>query len=201
MRLFFASPSPFVRKVMVCAFELGLEDRIERLSAAAHPIDRDMAIVAENPLGKVPTLLTNEGIALFDSRVICEYLADKAGSDMLFPNGPARWTALRDQALADGLLDAAILARYEHIMRPEELVWQRWSDGQIAKIESALDHLAEGAAALAGRIDIGTISIGCALGYLDFRFAHLNWRLGRGGLAEWFEMFSRRPSMEASRPF
>src|SRR5260221_10537422 len=114
MKLFFSPASPFVRKVLVVAIELGMEGRIERLPSAVHPVNRDQAVVAKNPLGQVPTLLLDDGTPLHDSRVICEYLDAQAGGARLFPApGAARWQALTEQSVADGLLDAAILSRYE----------------------------------------------------------------------------------------
>lgn len=202
MKVFYSPASPYVRKVLAAGIELGLGDRIEKLASAAHPVNRDANIVAHNPLGKVPTFFTDSDYALYDSRVICEYLDDLAGGNRLFPaKGEAKWEALRDQALADGLLDAALLARYEQVVRPAEQKWQPWLDGQMAKIISSLDVLEARAGQLGGRVDIGTISIGCALGYLDFRFPDLGWRNGRAVLAAWFTHFSERPSMRDTVPF
>mgnify|MGYP001964464893 CR=1 FL=1 len=113
MKLLYAPTSPFVRKVMVCAHLTGQAGQIEWLASAAHPVNRDARIAGHNPLAKVPTLILPDGKALYDSRVICEYLAEAAGDTQLFPAGPARWVALTRQALGDGLLDAALLARYE----------------------------------------------------------------------------------------
>lgn len=111
MKLFYSPTSPFVRKVMVVAHELGLADRLERLPSAAHPVNRDKSIISHNPLGQVPTLLTDDGQVLADSRVICEYLDDLAGGGLFPKAGAARWRALVDQTLGDGLLGAALLAR------------------------------------------------------------------------------------------
>jgi len=110
MKLFYAATSPFVRKCLVSAHELGLRDRLELLPAAAHPVNRDRTVVARNPLGKVPTLITEEGTALYDSRVICEYLNALGDGHLMPRQGPARWAVLVDQALADGIMDAAVLA-------------------------------------------------------------------------------------------
>lgn len=201
MKLHFAAASPFVRKVMACAIELGLDDRIERLPAKAHPIDRDRQIVADNPLGQVPTFFTDDGTALYDSRVICEYLDDLAGGHRLFPApGAARWRALVEQSLGDGLLDAALLARYEGLLRPPPLQFAPWRDGQMDKIRCALDRMEQNAGGAAARVDIGTITTGCALGYLDFRFADYDWRAPRPALARWFETFAGRPAMARTVP-
>ena len=199
MKIFFSPASPFVRKCVVSAAELGLT--LENLPSAAGPVARDQTIIAENPLGQVPTLLSDEDGALYDSRVICEYLDAKAGGGRLFPAvGPDRWRALREQALGDGLLGAALLARYEAVLRPQEKRWEDWSNGQMDKVRTALDGFEAWAGGFGDRVDIGTITAGCALGYLDFRFPTLPWRDGRTKLATWFEAFDARPSMAASRP-
>ena len=200
MKLYHSSSSPFVRKVMVSSHELGLVSRIELVPAAAHPVNRDAGVVAVNPLGKVPAFVSDDGTVLYDSRVICEYL-DREGGGALFPAaGALRWRALRDQALGDGLLDAAVLARYEAAVRPEPYRWQAWSDGQLAKIASCLAAIEADADGYGERVDIGTITIGCALGYLDFRFADLDWRDAQPHAAAWFARFSARPSMQATAP-
>jgi glutathione S-transferase len=200
MKLFYSASSPFVRKVMTCATELGLDAKIKTTRGAAHPINRDKAIIAENPLGQVPTLVTDDGVALYDSRTICEYL-DHLGGGRLFPAaGPARWQALAEQSAADGLLDAALLCRYEATVRPEPLRYAAWRDGQLDKIACAVTQFAAWLPGFGNRVDIGTITVGCALGYLDFRFADLGWRNGREGLANWFAAFDARPAMTATRP-
>src|SRR3954451_22246874 len=122
MKIFYSPASPYVRKVMVVAHELGLADRIERLPSAAGPVARDAAIREHNPLGQVPTFFTDDGAVLYDSRVICEYLDDLGGGSF-FGSGAARWRNLTDAALGDGLLGAALLARYEAVLRPEPLRW------------------------------------------------------------------------------
>ena len=199
LKLFYSPASPFVRKVLVAAHETGQIDRIEKLAAAAHPVNRDMEIVARNPLGKVPTAIDGEGQAIYDSRVVCEYLDAQSTGIRIFPQeGPRRWAALVQQALGDGLIDAALLARYESNVRPAEFQWKPWRDGQIAKIDSALDVIETVAPELGGDVTIGSITIGCALAYLDFRFADHGWRNGRPQAAAWFETFSARPSMAAT---
>jgi glutathione S-transferase len=200
MKLFHSPLSPYVRKCMVMARELGLAERIEILVGAANPITRDANIVAQNPLGKVPTLLTDDGVALYDSRVICEYLNDLGGGRMIPASGAARWNILTEQALGDGILDAALLARYEHAMRPEALRWADWTKGQMEKIHSGLARIESQAADWGQRFDLGKITLACALGYLDFRFPSFDWRTPYPQAAAWFAQINARPSMQATIP-
>ncbi|MCA0241590.1 MAG: glutathione S-transferase [Proteobacteria bacterium] len=199
MKLLFSPNSPFVRKCLVSAHELGLSARIELLPSNAHPVNRDAAIIAVNPLGKVPTFFADDGSVLYDSRVICEYLDDLAGGGRLFPpSGPARWAALRLQALADGVLEAALLARYEEVARPESLRWPEWRSAQLDKAHTTLQALERDTAALQGRVDIGTLSLACMLWYLDLRFADFGWRQRYPAVAAWAQAFGQRPSLRAN---
>jgi glutathione S-transferase len=199
MKLFHAAASPFVRKCMVTARELGMQARIELVPTSSNPVDRNATLAASNPLGKIPTLVTDDGIVLYDSRVICEYLNALGGGQLIPPPGAARWAALVDQALGDGIADAAVLMRYENAVRPENLRWESWIAGQLKKVTAALDEIEKRATGLHGRIDVGSIAIGCALGYLDYRYASLAWRAQCPVTALWFEQFSQRDSMRATR--
>ncbi|MGY2050818.1 glutathione S-transferase [Methylobacterium sp. JK268] len=199
MKLYHSATSPFVRKVMVTAHELGLVARLDLLPAAAHPVNRDGGIVARNPLGQVPTLILDDGTVLADSRVICEYL-DHIGEGGLLPRNSARWGVLAAQSLGDGLLDAALLCVYEGRVRAETERSDAWVAGQRAKVESALAAIEAASPGLGDRLDIGTITFGCALGYLDLRFADLDWRGRFPAAAAWYARFSERPSMRATRP-
>jgi glutathione S-transferase len=200
MQLHHNVASPFVRKVMVVAIESGLEGRIEPVNRTMTPVNPDAPLCADNPLGKIPCLITDDGLALYDSRVICEYLDSLHDGPKMFPAaGPARWTALRRQAQGDGIMDAGILARYETFLRPEAMRWADWIDNQKQKVARALDALEPEAARLEA-FDIGTIALGCALGYLDFRFGADDWRGRRPQLAAWFERFGKRPSMATTMP-
>lgn len=199
MKLYFNPASPYVRKVRVTAHELGLTGKIELISISLTPVSPHDGLRHSNPIGKIPALILDDGSALYDSPVICEYLDALAGGNRIFPApGPARWTALRRQALADGIMDAAVLTRYEQAVRPQELRWQQWSDAQFLKIRTTLDALEQ--EALEGTFDIGTISIACALGYLDLRFAGEGWRTSRPRLAASLAAVSQRPSLIASAP-
>jgi glutathione S-transferase len=199
MKLFYSGASPYVRKVMVLAHETGLADRIELVPASVAPTLVNAVVAAENPLVKVPTLLLTDGQSLFDSRVIVEYLDTLHAGRRLFPaEGPARWAALRRQAIGDGLLDAALLIRYENNLRPEPQRWKEWTDGQFRKLRQALAVLA--AEPLGAEPTIGEITAGCALGYLDFRFPEEDWRAAHPSLAGWFARISERPSFVATKP-
>lgn len=202
MKIFYSPASPFVRKVHVAALELGLDERLEKLPSAAHPVNRDANIVEHNPTGKVPTFFTDDNEVLFDSRVICEYLDSLAGGNKLFPlAGAARWRALREQAVGDGLIEAALLVRYETLVRPKEFCWQPWLDGQWAKLRSSLTVIETMAPTLGERFDIGTLTLACTLGYLDFRFKdQLDWRADHPAAAVWFESVSKRASLIAAPP-
>jgi glutathione S-transferase len=192
--------SPYVRKVNVVSIETGLDKQIERVPTSVAPTKPNTEIQKENPLSKVPALVLDNGEALFDSPVICEYLDSLHSGAKMFPaSGPARWTALRRQATGDGILDAAILTRYE-LLRPEAIRWSDWTDGQMAKVRGGLAALEAEADKFGSTVDIGTITIGCALGYLDFRFGDLGWRKTCPKLAKWYEGFSARPSMKATVP-
>ena len=197
MKLYFSSTSPYVRKCMVTAHELGVAERITLLPANAHPVNRDATLIQSNPLGKVPTLVTDDGLALYDSRVICEWLDSTYGGTLFPRDGAARWQALVLQSLADGMLDAALLARYEDVVRPEPQRWADWRDGQIDKVRTSLQALEQAPQQLQGRVDIGTLSLACALGYLDLRYDAWGWRGRFPAVAEWAEGFMQRPSMLA----
>jgi glutathione S-transferase len=200
MKLYFSPSSPYTRKVLVSAIELGIRDRIELLDCNVHMINRDQNVVARNPLGQVPTLILADGTGVYDSRVICEYLHMQVSGSQLFPSENApRLRALVEQALADGLLNAALLGRQEITLRPKEKYWDAWSGAQMAKINDALDRYNKDVAALGVRVDIGTIAAACAISYLDFRYPDFDWRTSRKPLASWYETLSKRPSFEATQ--
>lgn len=200
MRLYFSPTSPYVRKVVVLLHETGMLDRVELVSGSGTPIDAGKAPLDANPLGKVPALERPDGPALYDSRVICQYLDAEAGAG-LYPSGARRWDTLTVEATGDGILDAALLMVYEWRIRPEEMRYAPWVEGQWAKVDRALDVLeTRWMAHLEGPLDMGQIAIGCALGYLDFRHDARGWRTGRPHLAAWEARFAARPSMQATVP-
>ncbi len=201
MKLHYALPSPYVRKVRAVAIELGLDDRIELLTRAMTPVSPDADLNTDNPLGKIPCLITDDGEALYDSRLICSYLDSLADGKSVIPAaGAARWTALRREALADGILDAAVGRRYETFLRPKELQWDAWIDGQRDKFTRGLDQFEQDAASFGDIVDIGTIAAATACGYMDFRYADEAWRATRPTLAAWYETFSKRPSIATTAP-
>ena len=199
MQLRYSPTSPYVRKVSVLAIETGLSGQIDRV--LTKPWDPQTDLGSANPLGKVPALMTPDGVEIFDSRVICEHLDEMHDGERFFPLEPeTRSIALRLQALADGILDAAILRLIEERRRPGEYCWPAWSDRQTATMNRSLDWLEERHSLLDSRLTIGSIAVGCMLGYLDFRYAAENWREGRDGLASWYSDFAQRPSMHSTVP-
>ena len=200
MRLYHSATSPYVRKVMVLLLESGNEGRVDLVAAAGTPLDSGTMPLSQNPLGKIPALERDDGPAIYDSRVICRYLDDRFGTG-LYPAGARLWDTLTLEATADGMLDAAVLMVYEGRIRPAELAYQPWLEGQWAKIARALDALEQRwMPALTGKLDMGQIAVGCALGYLDFRHAARDWRNGRPQLAAWYAEFGDRPAMRATQP-
>ncbi len=202
LKLFHSPASPFVRKVLVCAYEKGISAEIEKLPSQAWPVKRDPEIVRQNPSGQVPTALTEDGAALYDSRVICAFVDTMSDDVPLVPSDlKGRFAAMTLEALADTVLGAALLCRYEKVLRPEEFYWDLWHDSQMEKVDSGLDDLEDRwMDTLNGPINIGTIATACALGYLDFRFSDKDWRNAHPKLAAWFGKFSARPSMTATMP-
>jgi glutathione S-transferase len=199
MKLFWSSRSPFVRKVMVAAHEMGLAGRIATERVVVGAAAPNPEVMAVNPLNRIPTLILDDGSALYDSRVICEYLDTLHDGPKLFPAGArARWAALRRQALGDGLMEIIVLRLGEQ-GRPAANQSEKHLAAFRLKIATALDRLEGEASGLVGDPGIGHVAIGCALGHLDFRFAADEWRAGRAMLAQWYDGFARRPSMQATQ--
>jgi glutathione S-transferase len=197
MKLFWSSRSPFVRKVMVAAHELGVADRFqtERVVVSANNPNPD--VMAINPLNKIPTLILDDGNLIYDSRVICEYFDDLAGGQRLFPAGPARWRALRRQALGDGLMEVILLLLGERA-RPEASRSAIHLSTFQLKMTMTLDQCEREVVPATDRPDIGDIAIACGLSHLDFRFAADDWRKGRDKLAAWHAVIAARPAMRAT---
>ena len=200
MRLYHSQTSPYVRKVMVLLHETGQLGDVALIHATGTPVDTGSMPLALNPLGKIPALERADGPALYDSRVICRFLDDRARG-ALYPKGERLWDTLTLEATADGILDAAILMVYEWRVRPEDKRMPDWVEGQWAKVARALDALDQRwLSHLNGPLDMGQVAVGCALGYLDFRHGDRNWRDGRPGLAAWAAIFAARPSMMTTQP-
>jgi len=198
MKLHWSPRSPYVRKVMVVAHEVGLAEQLECVRTVVGGTAPHLELMRENPLGKIPTLVLRDGTIIYDSRVICEYFDMLHDGPKLFPAWPDRLTALRRLALGDGMLDIALASVGERFRpagtqsEPHMALWRAKLLTCVAALEGEADSLAE------GTFSIGHIGIGIALSYLDFRFGDLQWREGRRRLAAWHATFDARPSVVAN---
>lgn len=197
MKLIYAGPSPYSRKVRIVIAEKNLDDDIQFVPC--NPFEDAPDLRAANPLGKVPVLILNDGATLYDSPVICEYLDSLGQEPRLLPEGEAGWTVRRRHALADGLLDAAFNIVIER-RRPETERSISWLDRWNGTIDRALAHVDAEIDSLGAEPTLAHIAFGCALGYLDFRLPGRPWRGAYPNAAAWFEAFSERPSMVATKP-
>lgn len=198
MRLLGTPTSPYVRKVRVVIHELGLAERIpfEPISIAENPD------LSANPMRKVPTLLLDDGSAIFDSPVIMEWLsAELGGGSLLAANGQRRWTALVANAMADGILESGGLVRTE-LLKPEAERVTSVIRRQSGKIEAVVQRLETDTAWRSGpALDLGQIAVGVAMAYLHFRLPHLTPTAeAQPGLAAWYQAFAQRPSIAATAP-
>ena len=202
MTLFHNPASPFVRKVRVLLAETGQQDRVALHGCMPTPVNPDAQLVQDNPVGKIPALRLADGSVLHDSRVILDYFDHQHVGNPLIPrDGSARWRRLTLASIADGIMDAAVLVRYETALRPVEKHWAPWLDEQRNKIHRALAELEQDAIAeLTSHFDIAAISVACALGYLDFRHPDMQWRSDNPQLAAWYAEVSQRPSMLETQP-
>jgi glutathione S-transferase len=199
MKLHWSPRSPFVRKVMVVVHELGLTDRIACVRTVAASTKPHAALMADNPLSKIPTLVLDDGTVIYDSPVICEYLDGLSGAPKLHPAEPkARLAALRRQALGDGFLDLLVLLRDERMRANPSDVHKASAAVRKAAVLKNLDQ--DAAALTAAPFGIGHIAIGCALSYLDFRYADEDWRKPHPQIAAWHAGFAVRPSVRATEP-
>jgi glutathione S-transferase len=198
MKLHWSPKSPYVRKVMVCAHELGLVDRLELIRSVAAMQKPNARLMEDNPLSKIPTLVLDDGFTLFDSGVICEYLDDLAGGSLFPQKSKDKWQALRWHAFGDGLLDALILWRNE---REREVPLSTLIEAFDLKTRFALKQLDDEAQALEETtFSIGHITLGCALGYVDYRFEAFGWRVIAPRLADWYGAASMRASFQQTVP-
>ncbi|MGF6167981.1 glutathione S-transferase [Pseudomonas moraviensis] len=202
MTLYHNILSPFVRKVMVLLHETGQQDRVALQDCVLSPVSPNPALIADNPLSKIPALRLADGNVIHDSRVILEYLDQQHVGNPLIPReGAARWRRLTLASMADGIMDASVMVRYETVLRPVEKHWDEWLDAQRDKIRRALAVLEnEAIAELTSHFDVAAISVACALGYLDLRFPDMDWRAANPQLANWYFEVSQRPSMLATMP-
>ena len=199
MKLHWSPRSPFVRKVMVAVHELGLVDRITCVRTVAATTKPHAELMRDNPLSKIPTLVLDDGTVIYDSPVICEYLDGLSGVPKLHPAEPkSRLVALRRQALGDGFLDLLVLLRDERMRANPSDVHKA---SAAARKAAVLDSLERDADALAAApFGIGHIAVGCALSYLDFRYADEDWRKAHPRIARWHADIAARPSMRATEP-
>lgn len=202
MQLRYSPTSPYVRKVSITAIEAGLADRIERIGT--DPWSAETDLVQSNPIGKVPCLITDDGMAIYDSPVICEYLDSlNTGTKLIPESGNARFKALTLAAAGDGMLDAGVLMLIETVRRPAELKWDWWAERQqnvIFRCMDVADAAADDMAGAEGPITIAEAAIGAGLGWIDLRFPDMGWRDDRPALADWFNKISDRPSFEQTVP-
>lgn len=200
MKLFFSPASPYVRKVHVLLRELDRIDDVELNEVATTAFASDTGLIASNPLGKIPALERPDGITLYDSRVICGYLNEQFGGS-LYPDGARGWETRVLEATGDGIMDCVVSMTYETRLRPENEQSPQWIEAQWTKAERAIGVLnARWMSHLQGPLDMGQISVGCALSYVDFRHGARDWRKGNQALADWHAAFESRPSMQASQP-
>jgi glutathione S-transferase len=196
MKLAYSPASPYVRKVTACAIKRGLDKQVERVKIGT----TDPELLKFNALSKVPTLILDDGTCIFDSPVICEYLDSVGSAPKLFPAaGPARWKALTQEALADGILDATQPRRRE-IALPQDEGRKSYIELQQGKVARALDEFEKQADSLGDLDTIGEITIGCALGYLDFRYANEPWRPGHPKLEAWYARVVKLPPLADTMP-
>jgi glutathione S-transferase len=194
MRLYFAPASPYSRKVRTAAIELGIANQIEIVLQM--PRDNSKGFFDINPLARIPVLETDEGEVLYDSPVICEYLNAQAGGSLFPAKGWQRWHALKRQAVGDGILDSAVPLRQE-MLRPAAQQSEEFIARNRATVARALRVLEY---AKQGPVDIGSLAIGCALGYLDYRFTDWDWRRDYPALAAWYDTLTARPSFIQTLP-
>ena len=197
MQLFCQNHSPYARKVLVCAHEIGLFPRLEIVHHETSPTRRNEDVYRLNPLGKVPILICEDGTALFDSVVICDYLDSLHGSNPLIPaQGPARWQALRLQSLAQGICDAGIQLRWEIERRPEVHRYVPLAEALAEKLSEAYTFIDRNVA-LESDVTIGQIALATALDWVVFR--DLPGFNEHSRLAAWYRGFIARPSMQATK--
>ncbi|MEP5762126.1 MAG: glutathione S-transferase family protein [Litoreibacter sp.] len=197
MKLLYQTHSPFARKALVFAHEAGLADQLEVIHHETSPTNRNDEVFASNPLGKVPVLVLESGENIFDSSVICTYFDDLHAGTKLIPTNPVeKYTSLCLEALADGMSEAGIWARWESVRRPEHLRHDAFLQGQLLKLIESYDYI-EAEITLTQQISIGEIALATSLSWLEFRGLP-TFRESHTNLSNWFDGFSQRPSMQAT---
>ncbi len=193
-----APPSPFGRKVKIAAAMLDLSGEIS--AVATDTVDPDDPLRRDNPLGKIPTLVVEDGMVIYDSRVILEYLDMRAGGGRIIPkDNMARIRAQTLHALADGIMDAALLQIYEGRWRDSAKHEQKWLDHQAGKVGRGMGYLEGNPPSFDEPLHVGHIAVACALGYLDLRFKS-EWRKGYPSLVKWLDAFAAKvPAFEATK--
>ena len=202
MKLFYAPASPFARKVHASIIELGMQDQVKLQFTPVLPgKPNEDYVKTHNPLGKIPALQLDTGELLFDSTIICEYLDSLNNSVKLLPeSGSQRYVTLARQSLAHGICESAVVIRYETFLRPESMQWDVWIKDQWSKIERALVWFNTNPVLWQGKPDLAQITLGCALGYLDFRAPDFAWRSNYPDLEQWFDTFEKRDSFQLTLP-
>ena len=201
LKLFYSDRSPYVRKVMVTLHEVNLFENVEIVGVRTNPLGVVEDLVDVSPLGKIPTLVLPDGTTIFDSRVICSYLNSIGKSDLYLAKENLKWSIKTAEANFDGILDAALLMVYEHRYRQDIYQNAEWLENLWKKIERTLDFYNNSSSKiLSGSLNMGQISLGCALGYLDYRHNNRNWRAKNQNLRDWFAEFSERLSMRNTIP-
>lgn len=199
MKLIMSPTSPYVRKVRVLIHEAGITDQIEEVSVVTHAYASDSAVIAANPLGKIPALVRAYGPTLYDSRVITRFLDVHAGTSF-YPEARI-WEVLTLEATADGIMDCTVSMAYERKLRPEAEQSDQWVDAQWDKAARGIAAInARWMSHLAGPLDITHIAVACALGYVDFRHGDRGWRNGNAALATWYDNFAQRDALTSTQP-
>lgn len=199
MKLLHSPASPYVRKVMIVAHEMGLTDKLELVTGSGSPLAPNPETVAMNPLGRIPALTLDDGTLLSDSRVICRYF-NHLGGGALYSSGADEFPIIAREALAEGIIDSALLIVYEGRLRPEELQFQAYIDGQMGKIERGMAAFNTRINEMSGDVTIDKLVLGTACGYLNFRMPDMGWQGRYPDLAAWFAEFEQRPSIQATMP-
>jgi glutathione S-transferase len=201
MKLVYTTRSPFARKCLAAAIELGLDGQIELTKAEVGiGVKNEPYTSKVNPLGKLPSLILDDGTSIADSGVIVEYLDDLAGGGKLIPRGKERWRVLSEHAIVQGMTDSIVSARRERAVRPKELHWQTWDDDQIGRVRQTLGWFEARPNSLSGDFNMAQLSLVCALDYLSFRMPEEAWTKDFPKVAAFMARVASRPSLAKTAP-